>query len=67
MKIERIVCSECGYIVKPHKIRDEEIATILDGFSGNEIRKEIECLACGSNNFYIITEKGEENDKGLCE
>lgn len=67
MKIKKIICSECGCFVKPHKIRDEEIATILDGFSGNEIRKEIECLACGSNNFYIITEKGEENDKGLCE
>ena len=25
MKIERIICSECGYRVKPDKIRDEEI------------------------------------------
>ena len=66
MKIERIICSECGYRRKPEKIRDEEIATIIDGLSGNEIKKEIECSACGSNNFYIITEKGEENDKGLC-
>ena len=34
MKIERIICSECGYRVKPEKIRDEEIATIIDGLSG---------------------------------
>ena len=57
MKIERIICNECGYRVKPEKIRDEEIATIIDGLSGNEIKKRLNVQHVVQIIFILLQKK----------